>query len=239
MNITVDPRFCVKPGNGGYTFDGKPLTRISSISNVIDKPALVPWAVRLAVEHLQEHPLDFSGATRAHADYFNSRAAFGTSSHAMLEAYINRCIKENNGEPIEPETNPFSQVWQTWKHATDNKWTFLATETPVYDEEYMIGGRFDFLYKTQDVYGVGDFKNYKKIRNKAPLMQMSAYAYCTSKMSGVKIIESTVLRFSPLENVEIVVSQDLDNDFLNFTRALGLQRYGVTHSYTDGIWKNT
>jgi len=240
MQITTDPRFSVKPGNGGYTFDGKPLIRISTLGKVIDKPAVVPWAVGMACDHLEEHPLDYSGARKAHANYFASRGAYGTGVHDALDRHINACIQYNNGLPqFDKDINPFDPVWQFHNYSEQAGWTYIATEVPVYDAELGVGGKFDLVYRTKDgEYGIADHKNYKGFYNKAVLMQMAMYAHCLEGMSGEKVQENTALRYSDGNMVEIVESRGLSRDYEAACAALTLVKYGVLQHYSDGKWRD-
>lgn len=112
-----------------HTLDGKPLIGTSSVMNVVSKP-LSFWAAELAaveclaageriatireeyeaacrsankkaaIDALQKKYPIFRKARFAHFEAKDKAADKGTDLHAQLEAYVKRCLVENNGVPM-------------------------------------------------------------------------------------------------------------------------------------------
>jgi hypothetical protein len=116
--------FRFEPKAHVYTLNGKPMHGVTSILGVISKPALVPWAARMAVEYIKENSLtatstvaDADGrpeevlnyykvyeetldeAKNAHRKKKEDEAEKGTDVHALVEEWVGLCIEYNAGEP--------------------------------------------------------------------------------------------------------------------------------------------
>lgn len=83
-----------------YDVDGRSVPRVTSILNLIVKPQLPPWMVKVDVENLAKRIIedDFwvvadlpemvKAAKREHVRLRNEAAAIGTQFHAMAENYV-------------------------------------------------------------------------------------------------------------------------------------------------------
>lgn len=104
-----------------YYLDGREMTGCTTILGVLNKPALVPWAARMACEYIRENatqmphiPLPdntvgisyivsddiLEKAEKAHAKKKQDGAQKGTDTHALVEEYVKHCIELNEGNPI-------------------------------------------------------------------------------------------------------------------------------------------
>lgn len=89
-------------------------------------------------------------AYRAHADSLNKSADKGTDMHADLEAYVKRCIAENEGKPIDEMTanEDAVAIFAAW--AGPNVTRFIVSEGHCYSERLWTGGITDCIAELND-----------------------------------------------------------------------------------------
>lgn len=184
----------------------KQYTGVTTILGVLNKPALVDWAARMAVEYVQEYikvaeerELDYENfasevlnhlphwleeAKTAHAKKRDEGAQKGTDTHALVEEYVNHCIKNYDGlagsfayaetfKPIEP----FIQ----W--ADKENITFISAETPLVSEKLWVAGTADLIFEKDGKRYIGDIKTYKKMWDRTPFYQCAGYALMYEEMN--------------------------------------------------------
>src|SRR6202034_4217965 len=110
-----------------YFLNGKPMLGCTSVLGVIAKPALVPWAAKMATEYIKEHA-PFVKATpnyyevdeptleeakNAHRKRKEDAADRGTDLHALVEEYVLECIERNDGFALEAKniSGKYEQIW--------------------------------------------------------------------------------------------------------------------------------
>lgn len=220
-NFTFDPKEHV------YTLDGKPMTGMTTILGVLGKPALVPWAARMAVEHIEAELLYtinsgfsiaeiteerwdqiFKEAKVAHAKKKTDAASKGTDTHAQVEDYINDCIENYDGKPYirtKPNTEARDKDPLTHfvKWAMREKVKFLASEMQVYSRSLWVAGTMDFLFEKDGKRYIGDLKTYKKLWDRVPMFQCAGYAYLYEEMEGDRLRELT--------NTDILSEEEMDS----------------------------
>lgn len=112
-------------------------------------------------------------AYTAHATYAKERADKGTNSHDILSKYIQKCIDENDGLPMdteEPVVKKFLEMTAKWKPK------FIATEKHGFNEDLFIGGICDLIVETNEGMGVWDFKD-RAYATEKDLIQTGGYAH--------------------------------------------------------------
>src|SRR3569832_1808442 len=148
--------------------DGKerPLQGVTTKKTVISIPALVGWAARMACEHIEGnselrkcemcenddhdywhvHPKTLEEARTAHAKKRDSAADSGTDLHAMVESYVNLCIAEFDGKPIQPLVPLESKALQPFiEWAQKENIRFIASEQRLFSSELSIAGTCDVI----------------------------------------------------------------------------------------------
>lgn len=165
-------------GNGhGYTLDGQKVPGVTSVLDVLDKPALVNWAAResagYAVEHwaeLERLPLMERAREIEGARFKKNKAAIvrGHRIHEFGE-------KLAHGEPVEvPDeyrgpAEAYAQFLDQWDIET------IKTETPICHTEYRYAGTFDALIKSPRLGTVMlDIKTGRSVYDETGL-QLAAY----------------------------------------------------------------
>jgi hypothetical protein len=193
----------VKPPDGEhstYMVDGVEHERVTSILDVISKPALVPWAAGIAADSfaesltalLQVRSLsvnDLPGlrdmAAKAHDATRDNAASFGTSAHHAIEEYITSGVV-----PTDLGLVPILNAFEAWR--TKEDLTIEYTERIVWNPEYKYGGTIDAVAYRDGKPIVIDFKTGSSIYKEAGL-QVAAYAYGLRSTTGVPIDEAWVV----------------------------------------------
>ena|SRR3990167_188388 len=143
-----------------YYFDGRKMTGVTTILNVLSKPFLIPWASKMACEYVKENlktieELDtvLEKAKNAYAQKRDKAADTGTLAHSFVETYI----KTGKFEPTDNEQiNGMVQKFIDW--AIENKVKFLESEKLVYSIDKFYGGKLDFVCEIEGKKYLGDYK---------------------------------------------------------------------------------
>jgi hypothetical protein len=195
MNFTFDEK------THTYTLDGKRMTGVTTVLDVLSKP-LTQWAANCAVDYIEEKGQKLKGEIKVTAeDLTNARNAWkvkrdtaadkGTDIHAEVEALVRLAIKEGGYMTVGKTDNKQLQNFIDW--ATSNNIKFLDSEKRIYSKDWWTAGTCDLIFEQDGEVYVGDIKTGKAIY---PSMwwQVSAYAKMLiemglySKIKGFKII---------------------------------------------------
>ena len=183
--------------NHHYTLDDKPITGVTTILNMIAKPALINWAANMAVDYidaklpvkrdkniLQVDADDFKSileqARKAHCQKRDKAGDIGTFVHKQIEKWINK-------EPTDKMTLQAQKMFRNFTNwATENKVKFLASERQVYSEKYFFAGTYDFLCEIDGKTWLGDIKTSSGIYPEM-FFQCAGYQICEEEMGKRKI----------------------------------------------------
>ncbi len=228
-----------------YYLDGKKLTGVTTILGTIAKPQLIPWAARMAVEHIEREVailVSDSGdnwmtvlsqkwseilttAKSAHAKKRDTRATEGTDTHAEVEKYVRMMIDQSGGvaQP-EPEMENI-QPFIGW--ACKNNVKFLLSEKRVFSKEHFYAGTLDIVLEKDGKTLIADIKTGKAIYP-TYYYQMAGYQICLEEM-GEKIDGAVVLRLGEDGSFEDQYRFDFATDKSAFMGALAIYRANATY----------
>lgn len=206
-----------------YLVDGEPVPSVTQILGVLDKPALVWWAMRVGVEgacQLQESgslPADPEAAVKAltarklTVNHVKTKAATrGTSLHDALEAYLQHgSVPMPAGFPEEDR----GYVRALARAMLDLRPEPFKTEVVVGSAVHGFGGRYDLLCGLDDHTLRVDLKTGKRVYETAHL-QLAAYELAAVEMGEAPTDEQAVLRLGEDGEYEFVVSRAAPEDFL-------------------------
>lgn len=111
-------------------------------------------------------------AYRAHSVKLKDSAEEGTDMHAVMEEYVNYCLKTNDGKPCPDYSTAFVNVSDVNKKKLDIliEWStrrvkrFLASEINCYSEKLWLGGIVDVVFEDVDgKFAILDFKSSKEV----------------------------------------------------------------------------
>lgn len=216
-----------------YYLDGKRMTGCTSVLGMIAKPALLPWAAKMAVEYIKEN---YKGeltnelletAKKAHTLKRDKAAKQGTDIHAIIENRIKEAI-EVGGIINGHELNEEFQVSNFIDWAMNNKVVFLESEKRVYSIKHFTAGTYDFKCKIDDKIYIGDIKTSSGIYDRTPFAQCAAYQMMEMEMGGTDKIDGRLIinikKDDKFTEDDVYVSYFYEDDLALFLAALEIYR---------------
>lgn len=254
--------FRFQESDHSYWLGDKRLTGVTSIIGVLAKPALIQWAANEACKHagarfsekyspsldlfsLKKEDVEaiLEEARTAHARKKEAAGTHGTDAHALVEEYVNRCIKGNEGKPF-PTTNgdgvanlgdgkffvpgPIARftVW-----ANENVDHFLFSERRMFNKELFIAGTADFAYVGKDGKRyMADFKTSSGIYGIDYWLQVAAYRLLAEAQGDTPYDGATVVRLGKDGAFEVQQRFDYETDKEAFLACLKLYRAQATYT---------
>lgn len=146
-----------------YLADGTLVPGATTISGLLNKPALVKWANNLGLQGIDS------------TKYVDKAANVGTLIHALVEGHITGKTVDTSyftALEIELAQNGFYK-YLDWEK--QHKVEPIFNEKQFVSEKYRYGGTLDFYCKVDGKYTLVDFKSGKGIFNEH-FLQVSGYA---------------------------------------------------------------
>lgn len=210
----------------------------TTITGIINKPALMGWAVKMAGQHLEEHLKPgvaydevqikdlILGAKRAHTAKKDKAADIGTMIHKWIEQYVKA---EMGLEGHERPENPINEKMQSaivafmdWR--TKHKVTFTHSETKVYSRMAQVAGTIDAVGTIDGATSLIDFKTSNGLWPEMAL-QVAFYQQAFTEMTGQPLEKRWIVRFGKEDGqFEAKEYLDHDEDAKAFAGALALYR---------------
>lgn len=146
-----------------YTTDGTLVPGSTTITGLLNKPALVKWANNLGLQGIDS------------SKYVDKAARVGTLIHALVEAHITKTkpdLLDYTPLEIELANNGFYKYldWEK-QHIVEP----IFNEKAFVSEKHKYGGTLDFYCKVDGKYTLVDFKSGKGIFNEH-FLQTSSYS---------------------------------------------------------------
>lgn len=235
-NLTFNPK------GHRYELDGKSVTGVTTVLNVLAKPALIGWAANMTAQWIRENckradhyneamevpysvfDVDLEQAVQAHTKKKEAGGDAGKALHSEVEAWIKVNLKDHEGKPVvRGPMSPGAEKFQAW--AIANNVTFLASEQQVYSREWWCAGTFDFSFEKDGKRYIGDLKTHKKLWDRTPFFQTAAYMKMSEEMGEQKYDGSCIVNINKETN-ELTehYTFDHENDKKAFEAALVLYR---------------
>jgi len=224
-----------------YYLDGKLITGATTILRNIAAPFLIPWAAKMATEHIvnnsaYDSKTDFYAversileeARKAHTKKKEDAADIGKITHKIIEHWINRRpeLEENKDyQKLDDKDKKMVDVMVSnfinW--ADSNEVEFLASEKRVYSEKYWYAGTFDFIAVIKGKTYLGDIKTSSGI---FPSMwaQCAAYSHALEECEGVKVDKMVIVNTKKNGSIQVKYSEDFDGFMRMFLGALLIHR---------------
>jgi hypothetical protein len=213
MNLPNTSRLQFDEKKHAYKLDGKLLSGVTTIiDGTSSKQNLIGWAANMAVDYIQDSRLWTRGegdkpyfdcststlervlqeARTAYAKKRDKAGQKGTDAHALVEEYINECIKEFGGKPHGEEITETVLPFAQW--AFTNVDRFIAAEQRLYSEKHGFAGTCDFIAVIDGKLTIGDLKTYPKMWSADAFIQMGAYSLCWKELTGEAPQQSVVVK---------------------------------------------
>lgn len=226
-----------------YLMNGKQMTGVTTVLQVLAKPALIQWAADMACAYVKEHgniednpagifycvtEEQLAEARVAHAKKKESAGDRGTEVHALVEKYIKDCIENNEGiARTYLIDDPMLQEFVTWAVMHDVK--FLESEKKVYNKELFIAGTADFTCEIGGKRYVGDLKTGSGIYPEH-FYQTAAYRMMLEGMGENPYDGSVVVQINKYTNqLAEEYRYDYETDRAAFLAALTIYRSNATY----------
>lgn len=213
------------------------LTGCTTITGVVAKPALIPWAAKVTIQYIREHaernmypvPHDevpghwdyqvteevLKAAQQAHDLKKTTAGTYGTKTHAEISELILKAIQDNEGyfmaEDVEDHPNKSVQNFINW--AIDNDARFIESEKNIYSESLWLGGIVDFVCEIGGEIWIGDIKTSRSGIYPEHFWQIAGYHIMLSEMgfySTRQVRGYVVLNLK--ESGEIIEKRSISND---------------------------
>lgn len=192
-----------------YELDGKKLTGVTTvIDGTSSKQNLIQWAANMAVDYVRENvayaipgpdggfwaikPSTVEEAKTAHTRKRDKAATKGTDTHALVEEYILKMIRDYGGKTYVASTNDAIYPFTLW--AAENVDRFLAAEQRLYSETHGFAGTCDFVAIIDGKLTIGDLKTFPKMWSADAFIQMGAYSIAWEELTGEKPAQSVVVK---------------------------------------------
>jgi hypothetical protein len=192
-----------------YYLDGKPLTGVTTIIGILDKPALVSWSSNCAVDYIKENSDtekkgvdDFwtysikeeklEQARKAWTIKRDTAGDIGTLVHEHCEEYAKSKIKGVKYEPVYESEQVEKMVKRFIDWAEENNVKFLLSEQKLYSEKYWFAGTVDLLIEIKGKKYIADLKTSSDIYY-SHYIQMAGYHIALQEMGKVKDLEGYIV----------------------------------------------
>jgi hypothetical protein len=183
----------------------KCITSVTAATGMINKPLLIPWAVKLTKVYLIEKlenseavtVADVEEAAKQHRIKKDTAAEKGTQVHNWAEQYINFKLGKEKKKPEMPkDESVLNGVLAFLDWEKEHKVKFLASEKLVYSKKHDYVGLMDAEAIIDGKRCVVDFKTSSGIYNEMRY-QVAAYQAADEEESGKKYDGNRwIVRFS-------------------------------------------
>lgn len=257
METAIDQaKFEFRESDHAYLYEGKRMTGITSIIGVLAKPALIGWAARMSVEHIQTN-LSYKRmkllrkgyvivkekilleALNAHTRKKEIAGEHGTDAHALVEEWIKWDIENPAGILTEETGKKFEPIMKFMEWATENVDHFLFAERRMFNLGHFIAGTADFAYIGKDGKKyMGDFKTSSGIYGIDYFLQVAAYRFLAEGEGDTSYDGTAIVRLGKKGDFEVQYRFDYQTDLEAFMACLTLYRAQATFSKVNKkSWK--
>jgi hypothetical protein len=230
-----------------YRVNGVEYPSVTTVLQVIGKPALVPWAAKVERELVMEmssrlyqkvavlpEPMSppqwilsleqLLGKEKAHVKELAKAGEIGSQVHALIEFTLRMELLEKVGPSPALETKAqFAYAsWQKWRQTVNFK--PLQVEFTVVSHKYGYAGTADLLAEVNGVLTLVDWKTGKSVYREAHL-QNAAYRNAVREMGLGDCTQGLILRLPKAETdpeFEAVPAMDEAKCFQTFLTAKNL-----------------
>jgi hypothetical protein len=204
-----------------YSIDGVDYPSVTTILQVIGKPALINWAAKMEREMVTEVSAslyqdamelpkklsrtawitslaDRLGKTKASQKELAKAGEIGTQAHALIEWTLKAKMLEQPGSApkISDKAQWSFMAWEDWARSVDLK--PIHVEQVVYSEQYGYAGTLDLLAEVNGKLTVLDWKTGKAIYPESHL-QNAAYRQAIREMGHGDPVQGIIVRLPKVD----------------------------------------
>jgi len=192
------------------TADGKRVPGTTTITGLLAKPFLIPWANKLGLEGIDS------------TKYRDEAAEVGTLAHKMIECYLSGEALDEKEYSATDWDLAINAVLKFYEWEKQNDIRVVESELPLVSEINLYGGTIDCICELDGKLVMLDFKTSKAIYDEN-FVQLAAYREL-AKEHGYDIEECRVLRIGrdETEGFEERVIKDTAKYYSIFRHLLGI-----------------
>lgn len=176
---------------------------VTTILQILDKPALMQWAANMASEYWREGikagtdeiTLDRLAKEAPLAWKLKRDAAgqIGTLIHKWIEEHIQAKIQKKDGPTAPINEIMYTAVVKFLQWEKDNVGEYLFSEKKLYSVTHNVAGTCDFTYRDKEgKLSLGDLKTSNSMQRTFDL-QLAAYRYMLEEESPSEVYENMVI----------------------------------------------
>lgn len=221
-----------------YKVNGERFTSVTSVTGILDKPALIKWAVGLAGSYLMGHIDDLveakheeiigqliETACQEHTRVKTEAATVGKNVHTWVEEYIDSKKDKGPTPDLPKDEQELNGVTAFLRWIDENKVKFISSEKLVYSKKHKYGGLMDLKATVNGELATVDFKTSNGVYDEF-YMQIAAYRGADEEETGKKHDTSWIIRFGKDDGeFEAHQIEDHDADYKAFLNALALKKW--------------
>lgn len=169
------------------TKDGKRVCGVTTITGVLDKPALKFWANQLGLAGVKVQ------------EYVDDLAAIGTLAHYMIECHIKKVkpnLDDSSKNQIDKAENSFLKFLEWEKQ---HKIQFIKSEMSLVSEKHRYGGTIDIYCILDGVYTLLDIKTCKGLYPDQDLQVGGGYFPLLIE-NGYKVEQAVIVKVGRSDN---------------------------------------
>lgn len=245
--MNYDPELLqFEPKGHKYTYDGVKVDSVTTIVDVIAKPALVPWSAKIAAGRFAKE-LERVSARNEYItaeDIESMRVAAATSfatdgkEGARLGTLVHRSIEEKivNGSETPAKAMGYVRAFDAWYRKEFEDYEVVAIEHRLYNPDFQYAGTADMVLRnrTTQTIKIADWKTSKRT-DKCPsgiyaqnLIQVAAYAEAWNSVTTSRrdlCVETCVVNLADDETYKEIVRDtfDISQEFQVFRQAMALR----------------
>ena len=203
-----------------YRVQGKPVPSATKVLGIINKPALIPWALKMGSEWLEKNVFVdeeesatgmftytsrmglnqmVKGIKAAYRGTSGNALEIGNDTHKWIELALEQFMAEDGKfgddnlpeKPEGEETNNSISAFENW--VADNDIDFISSEEKIYSRVDNYAGTLDCAAVVNGSLCIVDWKTSKAIYPEYHL-QNAAYAKAWEDIHGGPVLQTLVLR---------------------------------------------
>ncbi len=230
INLEFDPK------NHIYRIGDRIVYGVTSIVNVIGKPALIYWAVNQCIDNLKsiweagksydeiEILNILTTAKNIHTEKKNQSATIGDLAHKWIEDYIKAKIEGTNTPTIPVNKQLENSINAFLKWEKENKVEWLESEKKIYSKQYDYAGTLDAEAKVNNELSIIDFKTSNGIYDEY-FLQVAAYIQARKEETGNDYKMAYIVRIGKDGELEVKELDNFDKHLRVFLGALEIYKW--------------
>ncbi len=219
-----------------YTVNGKPVYGVTSIVGIINKPALINWAINATTDYIiankERLGEEFASVIKESKSASHNISVEARELGTRVHSFADRWFPDNKFELVqellkiddEKERKAISAFIEFLKN---NKIERQFGERKIYSKKYKYAGTVDFVGKINNELVVADYKTSSAIYPEY-FLQTAAYAQALEEELKIKIKKTMIVRVSKTGRLEVKENQNWKKDVPVFLASLDVYKWQMS-----------